>query len=83
MKQHLPLATTDLEQIQLNGLHGKTSVSIAEHLGQTFPSAVDLQSLILEVNSEKQSFMTRLILVEGCEVSLRRSRDHSQGFQGE
>lgn len=31
MKQHLPLVTTDLEQIQLSDLHGKTSISIAEH----------------------------------------------------
>lgn len=31
MKQHLPLATTDLEQIQLNDLHGKISISVSKH----------------------------------------------------
>lgn len=52
-------------------------------MSQTFPAAVDLQPLILEINSEKQSFVTSLILVEDCEVSVRRGRDHSQGFQEE
>lgn len=52
-------------------------------MSQTFSAGVDLQSLILGINSEKQRFVTRLILVEGCEVSLRRSRDHSQGCQEE
>ena len=75
------MATTDLEQIQPNDLHGKASISVARHLTQTFPSEMDLQSLILQINPEKQSFMTRLVLAEDCEVSMRRNRDHSQGFQ--
>lgn len=77
------MATTDLEQIQPNDLHGKASISVAEHLSQTFPKEMDLQSLILQINPEKQSFTTTLVLVEICQVSVRRSRDHSQGFQEE
>lgn len=63
------MATTDLEQIQPNDLHGKASISVAEHLSQTFPKEMDLQSLILQINPEKQSFMTTLVLVEICQVS--------------
>lgn len=65
------MAATDLEQIQSNDLHGKASISVAEHLSQTFPSEMDLQSLILQINPEEQSFMTRLVLTEVCEFSIR------------
>jgi len=48
-----------------------------------FSSEMDLHSLILQINPEMLGFMTRLILTEICEVSMRRSRDHNQGFHEE
>lgn len=77
------MTTTGLAQIQPNDLCGKAFICVVEHLSQTFPSEMDLQSLILQINPEKQSFMTRLALVEVCGVSMRSDRDNSQGFQEE
>lgn len=66
------MAAIDLEETQSSDLHGKASLSVAEHLSQTFPTEMDLQSLIPQINPEKQSFMTRLVLAEVNEFSVRR-----------
>lgn len=76
------MAATDLEETQSSDLHGKASLSVAEHLSQTFPTEMDLQSLILQINPEKQRFMTRLLLTEVSDFSVG-GWDHALSFQVE